>query len=110
MLPSYYQQLKLIIIELLALSRDAIHIHVGFLALLLMLVFSRKKLHQWTVLIAPFVLSLLMECLDFWDDYLHLGRVNVAASLHDLLNTNLIPILLVIWARFERRRNGLVNS
>lgn len=104
MIPAQYQQLKLVIIEILSLSRDAIHIHVGFLALMLTLLFTRKKLHQWSVLLPAFLLSVLMEALDIWDELNTIGRVLVGASLHDLLNTNLIPIILVIWARREHKR------
>lgn len=104
MIPSQYQQFKLIIIEILSLSRDAIHIHVGFAALILTLLFSRKKLHHWSILLPSFILSVLMETLDVWDELNTIGRVLVGASLHDLINTNLIPFILVVWARREHKR------
>lgn len=104
MIPAQYQQFKLIIFEIFSLSRDAIHIHVGFAALILALLLTRKKLHQWSILLPTFILSVLMEALDIWDELNTIGHVLIAASLHDLLNTNFIPFILVLWARREHKR------
>lgn len=103
MIPHQYQQLKLLLIEILSLSRDALHVHIGFLILLFTLLFTRKKLHQWSILIPVLVISVLAEAIDIWDELNTIGRILVGASLHDLLNTNLIPIILVIWARREHK-------
>ncbi|MBA2404851.1 MAG: hypothetical protein H0V66_08780 [Bdellovibrionales bacterium] len=109
MIPSQYQSIKLFIIELLSLSRDAIHVHVGFLALMLTLMVTRKKMHHWSVLLPGLALSLLMEALDFWDELNTIGHLLITASVHDVLNTNLIPFLLVLWSRRELQRNRLVS-
>lgn len=102
--PQLYQEFKLIVIGVVELSRDAIHIHVGFFALIATLLLTRKRLHQASVLLGPFLLSSLMELLDLWSD-LSTGRgVHAMASLHDLINTNLIPVVLYFWARREHLR------
>lgn len=103
MLTTSYQQMKPVIVNLLSLSKDAIHIHVGFLVLILTLIFSKKRLYQWQVLVPCFLISLVMEGLDLWDEFVTLGRLHFTASLHDILNTNFIPLLLVLWFRKEHQ-------
>lgn len=102
--PLFYQDFKIIIIKIVHLSKDAIHIHVGFFALMAMLLLSRKKLYQPIILLAPFILSLMMEALDIWGD-INIGRrANIPASIHDLINTNLIPVCLLFWAKWNQRQ------
>lgn len=104
MIPHQYQMLKLFLIETLSLSRDALHIYIGFFAMMLTILILKKKMYQWSVLIPTFVLSLLAEAVDIWDELNTIGRVLVAASVHDILNTNLIPFILVLWARYQHKR------
>lgn len=99
---SWYQQLKPILVELLGLSKDAIHMHVGFFTLILYLLISRQKINSWKVLIPGLVLSVLMEAMDFRDDYLYVGHFHFVSHLHDLINTNLIPFVIVILAKKNR--------
>lgn len=107
--PLIYQDFKIIIIKIVHLSKDAIHIHVGFFALLAMLILTKKKLHHASILLAPFLVSFMMEVLDVWGD-LSIGRkANIPASLHDLINTNLIPVCLFFWAKWNNRQT-LRNS
>lgn len=100
---SFYQSIKPVIGDFLQLSRDAIHIHIGFACLILTLLLTKKKLSSLTVLLAGFILSLLMEVMDLWDDYHLRGITNWGASLHDIVNTNLIPFVLVILAKFKKK-------
>lgn len=102
--PLLYQDFKIIIIKIVHLSKDAIHIHVGFFVLMAMLLLSKKKLHQPSILFAPFILSFLMEVLDVWGDLSVGRRANIPASLHDLINTNLIPVCLFFWAKWNQRQ------
>ncbi len=101
---STYQKMKPIILELFQVSRDAIHMHVGFGCLVLVLFFSSKKLNSFQVLIPGFILSIIMEILDLRDDYAVSKTVNIAASIHDLINTNFIPVVLVLMAKMKRVR------
>jgi hypothetical protein len=99
---SWYQQLKPILLEFFHLSKDAIHIHIGFLCLVVFLLVSKRKLGTWPILIPGLSLSILMEILDLRDAYVYAGTLNFSASLHDLINTNIIPLVLVI---LEKRKN-----
>jgi hypothetical protein len=99
---SWYQALKPVLLELLGLTKDAIHIHVGFFSLVLVLIVSKLKLSSWKILIPGFCLSLLMEIHDLRDDYVYGEALHFSASLHDLINTNLIPLVLVLMAKSKK--------
>lgn len=93
---SYYQQLKPIVNELLGLTNDAIHMHIGFFALIATLIIVKKRMNPWLYLVPGFVLSILMEILDIRDDYVYGSRMHFVRNLHDIINTNLIPVV-VVW-------------
>ena len=92
---SDYQLFKLWWVSVLPLTKDAIHVYIGFLCLLLALILFRRKLSSFTALIPGLVVSVAMEILDLRDGY------GWAASLKDLVNTNLIPFLLVLLTRWR---------
>lgn len=96
---SWYQQLKPVLTNFLDLSKDAIHIHIGFVCLVITLLIIKRKLNSWPVLLPGFIVSLIMEIMDLRDDYVYGGNLNFSASLHDLVNTNLIPLILVFLAQ-----------
>jgi hypothetical protein len=98
---SAYQDLKLIILKFLWLTRDAVHVHVGFFSLVATLLLVRWKLSDARVLLPGFALSVMMEVLDFVSDYQAGRSLQFLASAHDLVNTNLIPLVLVVLARFR---------
>ena len=103
---STYQEIKLILLDILNLSKDAVHIHVGFLCLVLVILFTKKKLSSFFILIPGFLVSLSMEILDLRDDYNSIGSIRIIASIHDLINTNLIPLCLWILAKYKKIRTN----
>ncbi|HVR96226.1 MAG TPA: hypothetical protein VMW27_06415 [Thermoanaerobaculia bacterium] len=92
---SNYQLFKLWFTAVLPLAKDAIHIYVGFLCLLVSLLLLRLRLTSFWSLVPGLVVSLLMEALDLRDGYAW------AESAKDLINTNLIPFLFVLLARWR---------
>lgn len=103
---SWYQQLKPVLLDLFGLSKDAIHIHIGFFCLIIFLLLSRRKLNSWILLLPGLCLSVILEILDLRDDFVHEGTFRFGASLHDLVNTNLIPFLLVVLAKRKKIQSG----
>lgn len=99
---SYYQSLKPVILNFFNISNDAIHIHIGFGCLALILIFSHRKISSPLVLVPGFFLSCMMEVLDLWDGYRFGEAFKFAESLHDILNTNLIPFVIVLLAKFKK--------
>ena len=92
---SDYQLFKLWVLAVIPLTKDAIHIYIGFLGLMVGLVIFRRKLSSYQALIPGFLLSVLLEILDLRD-----GN-SVGASVHDIVNTNLLPFVLVTLARLQ---------
>ena len=92
---SNYQIFKLGWLAVLPLTKDAIHIYIGFLCLLIALIVFRRRLSSYTALVPGLVVSVAMEIFDLRDGY------NLQASVHDLVNTNLLPLVLVTLARFQ---------
>ena len=102
---SKYDHFKNLIISVLHLSKDATHIYIGFFSLLAVVVFLRKPLTSAVVLLPGLIISCGIEVLDLLVDYFALKPIRWGASLHDLVNTNLIPVLLVALAFWQRKTN-----
>ena len=92
---SGYQVFKLWWVSVLPLTKDAIHIYIGFLCLVFALVALRRKLTSFWALVPGILLSLTMELFDLRDGF------GWQASVKDLVNTNLIPLLLILLARWR---------
>jgi len=92
---SNYQLLKLWLLAALPLTKDAIHVYIGFLCLLVALIVFRRRLTSYWALVPGLVVSVTMEIFDLRDGY------GWTASVHDLVNTNLMPFVLVTLARLQ---------
>jgi len=92
---SWYQTFKLWCLDILPLTKDAIHVYIGFFCLLVALIVFRRRLGSYQALIPGLVLSISMEILDLRDGY------PWSASVHDLVNTNLMPFVLVTLTRLR---------
>jgi len=96
---SSYQLFKLHFLSIVPLAKDAVHIYVGVLALLVATALLRLPVRSYRALLPGLVLSLLMEALDLRDDLSWLGYLRWDASLKDVVNTNVLPLLIVVLAR-----------
>lgn len=101
MYTSWYQEIKLVIVNLTGLSKDAIHIYVGLSIFLIAAGILNKGKISYLALIPVFVLAGLMESIDLYDDYNSLGLFNWAGSGHDLINTTIWPVIIVILAKLK---------
>lgn len=98
---SFYQELKLQVLNCIDLSKDAIHIHIGLVAFLLAILFWKKGRASAACLIPVFLIATAMEVLDLRDDWQTLGYFRWSASIHDLGNTTLWPLAIYLWLRFR---------
>jgi hypothetical protein len=96
MAESIYQSLKLWLTGIIPISRDAFHIYIGCLVLLLSLLFIESKKSTIILILPVFVVAIGMETLDIMDDIGSFGYPRWGASLHDIVNTTLIPILFLL--------------
>ena len=98
-MPSGYQDFKLLWLSVLPLTKDAIHIYIGFLSLLVSLILLRLRITSYAALFLGLSVSLAMEVFDLRDGFPWME------SLKDVVNTNLIPFLLVQIARWRLIRS-----
>lgn len=92
---SSYQLFKLWWLAVLPLTKDAIHIYIGFVLLLIALIVFRRRLSSYQALIPGLLVSLVLEVFDLRDGY------SLGASVHDIINTNLLPFVFVTLARLQ---------
>ena len=93
--------MKIHVLNAVDLSRDAMHIYVGMAVLLLFVVIFQKGRFSLISLIPVFVVAIIMEVFDLYDDSRTFGYLRWDASLHDVVNTVFWPVILVFVAKFK---------
>ncbi len=96
-----YQSFKLLLVEAVGLSKNGFHFFLGALAYLMTVAIFKIKFTSAKSLIAPIVLALLMEIMDFRDATAFDMKLDWADSLKDVLLTVSSP--LIIWASLNLR-------
>ena len=96
---SSYAELKAAILSFAELTKDAVHIYVGFFCLIAALVILRRPMTSYAALVPGLAVACVMEFLDLRLQFSAGRALRWAGSLHALVNTNLIPFLLVLFAR-----------
>ena len=102
---SLYQRFKLVVLTLVPLSKDAVHVYLGCVCLLAAAALLRWPLSSFKALLPGLLLSLAMEAADLRDERRE-PRLRWGDSVHDLVNTNLTPLAIVVLARRRRLRIG----
>jgi hypothetical protein len=98
---SAYQLLKLKVLAVVPLAKDAVHIYIGFGCFVLAVTVLRIRPTSFKAILPGLLASLLMEVPDLRDGLVSAGHLRWAASLKDVVNTNLIPLLLVALFRLR---------
>jgi hypothetical protein len=98
---SPYQQLKGQILAVAGLSKDAVHLYIGIGCFLLSILVLRFSPTQYRTLLLGLLVSIGMEALDLRDNVRYRETTRALASLHDLVNTNLLPYLIVVALRLR---------
>jgi hypothetical protein len=100
---STYQRIKLAVLQVLPLTKDAVHVYIGCACLLATASLLRWPLSSYKVLLPGLLLSLAMEVADLRDGWRQ-NEIHWAGSVKDLVNTNVIPVAIVVLARRRRLR------
>ena len=101
---STYQSIKLCLLEIFNLSKDAIHIHIGIGVFFIASIVWTKGRIKTLCLLPVFCVALLMEVLDFRDDLNSFGYPRWSASIHDFVNTVFWPTVFVLLNRLNKLR------
>jgi hypothetical protein len=93
--------MKIAILDVLNISKDAVHIYIGLAVFFLAVVLWKKGRIDSACLIPVIAAALSMELLDLYDDWLSLGQPRWAASVHDIINTSLWPAVIVTLVKIR---------
>lgn len=99
---SAFQSMKLDIVHVASLAKDALHIYVGMTVYLIGAAIARSGLKAAWPIIAVAIVAAAGEALDARDDFRSLGHWRVLASVHDIINTLFWPLVLWLLARYSR--------
>lgn len=89
--------------ELLHLSKDALHIHIGIgLYVIAMLAFRRGP-GSWSPWLTVLSFGLLNEAIDLYHN--GVSHPELFGSLKDMINTMIWPTVIVAFARIQARRS-----
>lgn len=99
-----YNALKTQLAELLGVTKDALHIHIGLAIFLGVALVFRRSLASWIPWLALLAFELVNELMDIF--HIHEGVIGfeVGDSMKDVLNTMFWPTVVLIAARWQRRR------
>ena len=98
---SFYQSVKIVVLDVLNLSKDAVHIYIGLTVFFLAVVLWKKGRIVSLCLIPVTAAALAMEALDLYDDWRSLGYPRWQASIHDIINTMLWPVVIVTLVKLR---------
>ena len=99
---SVFETAKGIAMEATNLGKDALHIHVGMIVMLLVVLVWKKPLSDWRPLAAVALASVAGEIWDVIDTLSHGGKPRWNANWKDVWNTMLWPSVLFGLARFTK--------
>lgn len=94
--------LKTDLSDLIGLSKDALHVHLGLLIFLVAMVVFRRSAASWV----PWLVVLALELVNEGLDILHWNQgvldFSVLGGIKDILNTMLWPTILMLLSRYTR--------
>jgi len=94
------QDVKMWLVETLHLAKDALHIYVALIVFFGACLLFRWKASQWKPWLCVLAAALVGEVWDLTDTYLTQELFDFEASVKDILNTMLVPTLLMVLARY----------
>jgi len=107
---STVQTIKLAIVAATGMDKDALHIYVGLAVFFTVAVFFKKPLRSPWPWFAVLVVAVAGELLDRRDDVASVGYWRWKASLHDVINTQFWPAVIMLLARFSSLfQDSIVN-
>ncbi len=100
MMAAAYQSLKLFLLQLFGVTKDAAHISVGLIGFWLWVGLFKRRLDSLKSVLPVLGLALFMELMDFQDMFNAHRPYNWLASAHDLILTCFWPTAIVLLFKF----------
>ena len=99
---STFQQAKLALVDTAGLAKDALHIYVALIVFFLSCILFKWKARQWKPWLLVVLAALTGEALDIRDELAAAGPILWAESAKDIVNTLLVPTIILLAARYGR--------
>ena len=96
---STIQTIKLFLVSLTGLSKDALHVHVGLGTMFGAAMLFRREFRSYVPWVAVLVAAVCGELLDMYGDLYSPGYWQWKMSIHDIDNTLFWPTVLMLLAR-----------
>lgn len=90
---------KDVIVQATVLERDALHVHLAVAAQLLAAWMFRWRLSSWKPVLVVLLLELGNEVIDLNAEHWPDRALQYSGSIHDIVNTLVMPIVLLLVAR-----------
>jgi len=101
---SYYQSLKLILVDVFSIPKEGFHLFLGPIVFLLGAYLLKIKISSYKALIAPFLFAMLLEIIDTRDAIVYGYKLNISNSILDITLTMLIPTITVLYMRVKTKQ------
>lgn len=87
----------------LDLPKDTLHVYIGVLVMLAAALVLRRRVRSWWPFLVVVAVAFIGEMVDVWDQVRMTDPfIRWGDSVHDILNTCALPLLLTLVARFSR--------
>jgi hypothetical protein len=94
-----YNTLKTELSNLLGISKDALHIHLGLALYLLVALVFRRRLSSWLPWLALLAFEIVNELVDIFHVHGGVMGFELGDSLKDVINTMFWPTVVLVVAR-----------
>jgi len=101
---SYYQSLKLILVDIFSIPKEGFHLLLGPVVFLAAAYLLKVKISSYKALIAPFALGVFLEILDTRDAIVYGYELNIVNSLLDIALTMSLPTAAVLYMKRTTKR------
>lgn len=94
------------LVDITDLDRDALHIYAGVALQIAVALLTRRKLGDWLPWVAVAAVAIVVEVADVKAEYWHSLALQIGKSVHDVLNTLILPTCLLVLSRFRAQLFG----
>ncbi len=91
------------LIDLLGVSKDALHVHIGLAAFFVAMLLLRRRVGDWQPWVIALIVALLGEAWDIRDRWMEGMNAYPPGHLHDIFNTLVWPTLITLYGRARGR-------
>lgn len=105
-----YNTLKTELSNLLGISKDALHIHIGLALYVLVALVFRRRLSSWLPWLALLAFEIVNELVDIFHVHGGVMGLELGDSLKDVVNTMFWPTVVLVVARRREAKQSMAST